>query len=99
MTTEHSLFKFSATCQTDDRAILYCLRSLCHFAEKHKYPQIGWGGTGDDIWGASKGRLTLRFTNPKYRDQFINEATRLFGKRWTLVSTHDDDPASPQRKR
>ncbi len=43
MSSDHKLFKFSITCQTDDLAVLHCLRALCQYAEQHKKPQIGWG--------------------------------------------------------
>jgi len=50
MSSDHKLFKFSMTCQTDDLAVLHCLRALCQYAEQHKKPQIGWGGTGKSEW-------------------------------------------------
>jgi hypothetical protein len=97
MSIEHNLFRYSITCKTNDLAVLHCLRALCQFAEKHKRPQIGWGGTGESKWRADSGQFILRFTKPEYREQFIEEANRLFSDYWTLISIHDNDSASPQR--
>lgn len=97
MSTDHKRFHFSVTCQTDDAAVLHCLRALCQFAEKGKKPQIGWGGTGEADWKARGGRFVLRFTSAAYRKTFIDQANRLLPGRWTLVTTNDTDPATPQR--
>ncbi len=97
MSSEHEKYHFSATCHTNDTAVLHCLRALCQYAEQGKHPQIGWGGTKQSIWKKSKGEFTVRFTHPVFRDTFLKEAERLLPKLWTLVKTHDGDPASPQR--
>ena len=85
------------TLHTDDAATLHCLRSLCQHCEKADYPQIGWGGTKQSEWKARGGNLTLRFTDPLYREFFLNEARRLLTGHWTFISRNDNDPASPQR--
>lgn len=97
MSADHNAFHYSITCKTDDEAVLFCLRSLCQFCEKHSKPQIGWGGTGSAEWKAAKGTFKLRFTNPLYRKQFIGEGQRLLSGRWSVVQSDDADPASPQR--
>lgn len=97
MSAEHEKYRFSATCRTDDAATLHCLRALCQFAEEGKYPQIGWGGTKRSAWHAAGGEFTVRFTSIEFRDIFLNEARRLLVGQWQLVSTNDNDPASPQR--
>jgi hypothetical protein len=43
MSSEHEKYRYSATCQTNDAAVLHCLRVLCQYAEKGQYPQIGLG--------------------------------------------------------
>ena len=91
MSDNHNLFKFSITCHTDDLAVVFCLRALCQFVEQHKYPQIGWGGTGESSWRNSSNRITLHFTDSEYRDSFIKQANRLFNKKWSLISTNDND--------
>lgn len=93
----HALYKYSVTCRTEDLAVLHCLRALCQFAERHKAPQIGWGGTGVKEWQANSFNFKLRFTSPEYRTTFLEEANRLLPMRWELIATDDDDPASPQR--
>jgi hypothetical protein len=97
MSSDHSLFRFSATCRTDDPAVLRCLRSLCQFAEEHRMPQIGWGGTGTSEWQKKSGSVTFRFTDPRFRELFLSEGERLLAGHWKLVGTSDNDPASPQR--
>jgi hypothetical protein len=97
MSSDHMRFKFSITCQTDDIAVLHCLRSLCQFSECSKKKQIGWGGTGEADWRANSGRFTLRFTDPQYRQRFIDEANRLLAGHWSIVKTNDNDPATPWR--
>ena len=94
----HETFHFSATCRTDDPAVLFCLRSLCQFAEQAPMAQIGWGGTKTAAWKRAGGDFTVRFTSPKYRERFLAEAERLLSGRWTLVAQSDADPASPQRR-
>jgi hypothetical protein len=97
MSDDHAKFKFSITCQTDDLAVLHCLRALCQYVEKHKNRQIGWGGTGEPSWRENSKRVTFRFTDPHYRDQFINEVNRLLSGKWVKVAISDNDPAKPQR--
>jgi len=57
--------------------VLFCLRYLCQWAEKWKKPQIGWGGTTQASWEQSGGLATFRFTDPLYRQQFIEKANEL----------------------
>jgi hypothetical protein len=91
--------RFSITCHTDDLAIVHCLRSLCEFAEEDGLPQIGWGGTKRSNWESDNHQITLRFTNPRYREAFINEARRLLPKgSWSEVRRSDNDPAHRQRR-
>lgn len=53
MSANHVDFKYSITCTTNDLAVLHCLRALCQLSEKHAYPQIAWGGTGELEWRAA----------------------------------------------
>jgi hypothetical protein len=90
-------FRFSVTCQTQDDAVLHCLRGLCQWAEKHSPRQIAWGGTGEDVWKRSNATVTFHFSNPNYRQTFIQKADALLGTTWALVTTSDDDPQVRQR--
>jgi hypothetical protein len=49
--------KFSITCQTNDLAVVHCLRAICQFAEKVVMPQIAWGGTKETEWLAAGKKL------------------------------------------
>jgi hypothetical protein len=90
--------KYSITCSTDNLAVVYCLRALCAYAITEVKPQIGWGGTKEKDWRADGNRITLRFTTPESRNNFVNEANRLLPKdSWAEVARNDDDPASRQR--
>lgn len=97
MSAEHKKYHYSATLETQDAAVLHCLRALCQHCEKSTYPQIGWGGTKQSEWKSQSGRFTLRFTESTYRDTFLLEANRLLKGRWSLVSQNDNDPATPRR--
>jgi hypothetical protein len=93
----HQKYHYSITCRTTDLAVLHCLRAIAQHVEKDPYAQIGWGGTTEKSWKRAKNHFTVRFTDPAYRIAFINEASRLLGGLWTLISTDDNDPASRQR--
>jgi hypothetical protein len=98
MSENHKLYHYSATCKTDDPVVLHCLRAICQFVEKGKYPQIGWGGTTRKSWAKNKNTFTVRFTSPNYRQTFFEEARRLLpSESWMLITTDDNDPASPRR--
>jgi hypothetical protein len=97
MSDDYQHYHFSATCQTQDAAVLHCLRALCQWAEKWKKPNIGWGGTTQRRWELSGGRLTLRFTNPAYRQNFVDKANELLNGRWAPVGSNDNNPAERQR--
>jgi len=97
MSENHRRYHYSITCKTDDAAVLHCLRALCQYSERHEYPQIGWGGTKENVWEANNGTFVLRFTAPAYRDQFIIEANRLLKGHWEQIETNDNDPAEPRR--
>jgi hypothetical protein len=98
MSSDHDKYRYSITCKTDDAAVLFCLRSLCQYTEEYVKKQIGWGGTKTSEWKSSGGAFTLRFTRPEYRDRFVMEAQRLLNGRWSIVSTNNNDPATPQRE-
>ena len=95
----HSGYRFSVTIGTDDRALVYCLRSLAKFSQATGNNQIPWGGTKDDQWRRAGNRVTLDFTSPNYRNSFLSEAARLLPvDLWAVVSQSDTDPASSQNR-
>jgi hypothetical protein len=91
--SDHDQFRFSVTCHSDDKAVIYCLRALTHFAERHQTKNIGWGGTGDDVWQREGHCITLRFTHPEYRQVFRDVANDLLNGRWTERGSSDANPA------
>lgn len=99
MSTMHSKYHYSITCHTDDRAVMYCLRSLAHYSEHASQKNIGWGGTNDKVWAKSNHKIILRFTDPKYREVFRLKANELLAGRWVEVGMDDNDPATPKRKK
>src|SRR5438093_4532787 len=95
---DYERYRFSVTCHTDDLAVAYCLRALCHFASDGVKSQIGWGGTKEREWRAAGNQITLRFTSSVRRDGFLREAARLLpANTWREVSRSDNDPARRQR--
>lgn len=97
MSHNHALYRFSLTVQTDDVAVLHCLRALCQLWAGGPVPQTGWGGTSRDSWSRNKGRAVLRFASAEGRASFQKDAARLLPSRWTLIAEMNDDPAAPQR--
>jgi len=97
MSANHSKYHYSITCDTSDATVLHCLRSIAQYIEQSEYPQISWGGTTRASWKKNNNQFTLRFTDPSYRSKFVNESNRLLAGHWSLISTSDNDPASPQR--
>lgn len=97
MSSAHAKYRYSATLQTGDAAVLHCLRALCQRSAGGPYPQIGWGGTTQAQWSADGGKFVVRFTTPAKREEFFGDARRLLAGHWTEVARNDNDPASPQR--
>jgi hypothetical protein len=92
VTLQPSQFRYSLTVQTQDDAVLFCLRALWQYAEREPEltPAVGHSSTGD--WRNADGQITFRFSNPYNRSDFLGEATRLLAGKWTRLGTSDDDP-------
>ncbi len=97
MSANHAKYKFSATVQTDDFAVLHCLRSLCQMWAGGPTPQTGWGGTDEASWRGGNNKAVLRFTSAERRASFERDATRLLAAHWVLVTRNNNDPAQPRR--
>src|SRR6056297_3389337 len=97
--TDHRLHHYSVTIQSDDLAVVGCLRSLAQFSQKTGNNRIPWGGTKDADWRRDGKTVTFRFTSAAYREGFLAEAARLLPSGlWSVVSSTDDDPAKPQSR-
>jgi hypothetical protein len=94
---DYQRYHFSVTCETPDLAVLHFPRSLCQWAEEYRKPQIGWGGSSEAKWKKSNNQVTLRFTNPVFRQNFLDKATKLLGGHWTFIGDNNNDPAKRQR--
>ena len=93
----HSTYHYSITIESDDLAVVNCLRSLSQFSQKDGNNRIPWGGTKDHDWKRDGHRVTFRFTLPQFREGFLEEARRLLpAGLWNIVGQSDDDPARPQ---
>ena len=93
---QHSNYKFSITIQSDDLAVVHCLRSLSQFSQKTGNNRITWGNTKESDWKRDENQVTFRFTDPEYRKIFIKEAERLLpNKLWQISAQSDDNPAKP----
>ena len=96
---DHARYRFSATIFSDDLATIYCLRALSKFSQKSGNNQIPWGGTKDKAWATGGHRVRFHFSDPRYREYFRAEATRLLPiGSWAEVDSSDDDPATPQAR-
>lgn len=97
MSHAHLEFRYSVTIQSDDLAVVHCLRALNQFAQKESNLRIGWGGTKEKDWARDAHKVTFRFTRTKYRDEFLREAHRLLPQgSWREVGQSDADPAKPR---
>ena len=97
MSDTHKEFHFSVTIQTDDLAVLGCLRALSQHAQATGNARIPWGGTKREDWAHAKHRVTFHFSSTVYRDGFLRQARRLLSTDlWQIIGTRDDDPAVPQ---
>ena len=94
----HDMYHYSITCHSDDRATIYCLRALAHFAERAAQKNIAWSGTDDESWERDDHCITLRFTNREYRQIFRDVGNDLLGGRWTEQGFSDHDRATPKQR-
>ena len=95
---EHYKYKYSITIQTDDLAVVNCLRALSQYSQKSGNNRITWGNTKDSDWIAAKNRVTFRFTSPEYREGFLSEIKRLLPEGlWKEFGRSDNDPARPAK--
>ena len=87
-------YKFSITIHSDDLAVVNCLRALSQYSQKTGNNRIPWGGTKDTDWKQSDNTVTFRFSQPKYREGFIDELRRLLPRElWSEIRRSDNDPA------
>ena len=92
MNADSSRFRYSITVETQDDAVLFCLRGLSEFAERSP---AAVGALDRSATGESRthdGRFTFRFSTADNRGDFLGEATRLLAGKWTRVALSDDDP-------
>ena len=90
---DYADYKFSVTIQSDDIALVHCLRALADFSQKDGNQRIAWEGRGEDDWKLAGEQATFRFTTPDFRGGFLREAGRLLALLpWRIISQSDDDP-------
>jgi hypothetical protein len=95
---DYARCRFSITLQTNDLAIVHCLRALCEHNLKGCRGNIGWGGTGEGAWRSNANQIKLRFTDPSERDSFLKDAKRLLPTgSFVVLATSPNDPAHRQR--
>ncbi len=97
MNDTHRDFHYSVTIQTDDLALLGCLRALSQHAQSTGNARIPWGGTKRQDWERDAHRATFQFTSTTFRADFLRHARRLLPeKMWRVTAESDNDPATPQ---
>lgn len=88
---EHHKYRYSITIQTDDLAVVNCLRALSQYSQKSGNNRITWGNTKDSDWEKNNHQVTFRFTSPKYRDGFLWKliafCQKYFGKNLSVMIT------------
>lgn len=95
---QHSRYRFSITIQTNDLAVVNCLRALSQYSQKTENNKIPWGNTKDLDWRRDNNCVTFRFNRTEYREGFLSEVKRLLpNELWKELSRSDNDPAIPVR--
>ena len=95
--SQHAQYHYSVTIGSNDLAVVGCLRSLAQHCQQSGNPRIPWGGTKKEDWLAAGRRVTFRFSNATYREDFLAQAKRLLPTGLYKVESMDDvDPATPQ---
>jgi hypothetical protein len=99
MNMKFTRYHFSATFLTRNAAVLHCFVGLSQWAQRGaQYPQIAWRGCGEKDWQSQGGQVTFRFTSSERRSEWHAKATELLSGKWALMSTNDNDPASPSNQ-
>jgi hypothetical protein len=97
MSRTHKDFHYSVTIQTDDLALLGCLRALTQHLQVTGNARIPWGGTKREDWERDGHHATFHFSSSDYREEFLRHARRLLpANLWRVTREKDDDPAKPQ---
>ena len=92
VTADIAQYRYSITVETQDDAVLFCLRALWQYAERHPLHAERRGDRDDRrMRGSGDGRITFRFSNPYNRGDFLGEATRLLAGKWTRIAESDND--------
>lgn len=92
----HEDYEYSITIHTDDRAVLNCLRALSQYSQRTGNNRIPWGGTKESDWKRDDHKVTFQFTEPEYRDTFVDEVTRLLpDDLWDEAERSDNNPPTP----
>jgi hypothetical protein len=95
---DHQNYKYSITINSDDLAVVNCLRALSQYSQKTGNNRITWGNTKDKDWERDNHCVTFRFTSPEYREGFSYEVNRLLPiNLWREFSRSDNDPARPAK--
>lgn len=94
---KHAEYHYSVTIETNDEAVLNCLRALSQYAQSTGNSRIPWGGTKKEDWLQDDRCVTFHFSKKEYRATFIKEVFRLLpGSLWKKIDENDDDPATSQ---
>lgn len=96
MGTHRSAPTYSVTCITHDEAVLHCLNALAYFAERVGTEAYDAPApepsrlVGPQAWKREEGRVTFQFSDPRRRNLFLGEATRLLSGKWTRLAIEDE---------
>jgi hypothetical protein len=97
MSSTHKDYHYSVTVQTDDLALLGCLRAISQHAQATGNARIPWGGTKCEDWEQANHHATFHFSSAHYREEFLRHARRLLpSDLWHATAQKNDDPARPQ---
>lgn len=92
----HEEYKYSVTVRTDDEPLAVTLRALAWYCQESGNRQIAVAGTKLPDWKRDGHKITFHFDSSIYRQNFLDQAIRLFCVAWEKVGLSDDDPAERQ---
>ena len=96
---DYTAYRYSVTIYTEDLAVVHCLRGLAQYTQASGSRQTAWENTGEREWRAANCMVTFHFTEPSYRDDFLESARRILQTNtWNEASQSDHDPAQPSRR-
>src|SRR5437016_4562810 len=96
MSNQHDEYKYSVTIHTDDEALAVTMRALAWYCQASGNRQIAVAGTKLPDWKRQGHKISFYFDHPEYRQNFLEQAARMFRPVWEKAGTSNEIPAPCQ---